>query len=92
MSRVPRNRIVYKDDTINPADPASTTQDLIKEDVNLAPDTTTRVLLRRVFFLNEENSRYISFGFYPGNNNQVPAEIGVPRIAPLTLTNNTSRL
>ena len=86
MSRVPRNRIIYdEDDAIDPGDPASATQDFIKEDISPAPDTT-RVLLRHVFFLNEEKSWYVSVGFYPANYYQVLAEFGGPRIAPITLT------
>ena len=86
MSRVPRYRIVYGgDDSIGPVDPALATQDFIKEDISPAPDTT-RVLLRHVFFLNEEKSWYVSVGFYPANNYQVLAEFGGPRIAPITLT------
>ena len=44
-----------------------------------------RVLLRRVYFLNEERTRYVSEGFYPAENYQVLAEFGGPRIAPITL-------
>ena len=46
----------------------------------------TRVLLRRVFFVNEGRSRYVSVGFYPARNYQVLVEIRGPRIISITLT------
>ena len=45
-----------------------------------------RVLLRRVYFLNEERTRYVSLGFYPADNYQVLTEFRGPRITPITLT------
>jgi len=45
----------------------------------------SRVLLRRVSFLNEEKSRYVSVGFYPGRNYQPLVEFGGTRIQPLVL-------
>ena len=42
--------------------------------------------LRRLFFFNEENSRYVSVGFYPANNYEDLAEFGCLRIARITLT------
>jgi hypothetical protein len=45
-----------------------------------------RVLLRHVFFLNSERSRYVSVGFYPARYYRVLTEFGGPRIAPITLT------
>jgi hypothetical protein len=44
-----------------------------------------RVLLRRVFFLNDEKSRYVTFGFYPAHNYQPLFEVSVTRILPLVL-------
>ena len=46
----------------------------------------SRVLLRRVFFLNEEKSRYLSVGFYPAHNYQPLVEFGGTRIQPLVLS------
>jgi hypothetical protein len=46
---------------------------------------SSRVLLRRVFFLNEEKSRYVSVGFYPARNYQPLLEFGGTRILPLVL-------
>ena len=100
MSNVPRKIIVYceddEDDTIAFAYKRSRIhKELLMEskrphptleDICSTPDTTTRVLLRRVFFLNEEKSRYVSVGFYPTDNYQVLAEFGGPQIAPITLT------
>jgi hypothetical protein len=45
-----------------------------------------RVLLRHVFFLNDDKSRYVSVGFYPARYYQVLSEFGGPRIAPITIT------
>ena len=46
----------------------------------------SRVLLRRVFFLDPEKSKYISMGFYPSRNYQPLVEIGCPKSNPLILT------
>jgi len=43
------------------------------------------ILLRRVFFLNDEKSRYVSVGFYPVCNYQPLLELGRTRILPLVL-------
>ena len=48
--------------------------------------TADRVLLRRVYFLNEERTRYFSVKFYPSDNYQVFLELGGPRIVPSRLT------
>jgi hypothetical protein len=44
-----------------------------------------RVLLRHVFFLNAEKSRYVSVGFYPARFSRVLTEFGGPRISPIIL-------
>ena len=44
-----------------------------------------RVLLRRVFFVNEDKTRYLSVGFYPTQNYQPHVEFGGPNIKPLIL-------
>jgi len=38
-----------------------------------------RVLLRRVFFLDPDKTRYISVGYYPSRNYQPLVEIGTPK-------------
>jgi hypothetical protein len=43
-------------------------------------------LLRRVFFINSENSRYVSVGFYPAHDYQVLVELGGSRSQAITLT------
>ena len=43
------------------------------------------VLLRRVFFLNDEKSRYVSVRFYPACNYQPLVEFVGTRILPLVL-------
>jgi len=44
-----------------------------------------RVLLSRVFLLNDEKSTYVSVGFYPAHNYQPLVEFGGTRIQPLFL-------
>jgi len=44
------------------------------------------VLLRRVFFLDPEKTKYISVGFYPARNYQPMVEIGSPKSTPIALT------
>ena len=61
---------VCEDKLLNSAQPTVTVQDVLAR-------TDARVLLRRVYFLNEERSRCISVGFYPFDNYQVLAESGV---------------
>ena len=58
-----------------------------------------KVLLRRVFFLDPEKTKYISVGFYPDSNYQPLVEIGSPKSTPIVLTDqhvkhcpNTCRL
>jgi hypothetical protein len=46
----------------------------------------TRVLLRSVFFQNNEKSRYVSIVFYPAHDYQIFVEFGGSRIQPITLT------
>ena len=45
-----------------------------------------RVLLRRVFFLDSEKTKYISVGFYPARNYQPCVELGGPKSNPIVLT------
>jgi hypothetical protein len=45
-----------------------------------------RVLLRFVYFLNPEKTKYISVGFYPGRNYQPLVEIGSPQSTLIILT------
>ena len=47
-----------------------------------------RVLLRRVFFLNPDKTRYISVGYYPSRNYQTLVEIGTPKQHPILLTDH----
>jgi len=44
----------------------------------------SRVLLRRLFILNDDKSRYVSVGFYPAHNYQPLVEFGGTRILPLS--------
>ena len=45
-----------------------------------------KVLLRRVFFLDPEKTKYISVGFYPARNYQPLVEIESPKSTPIVLT------
>ena len=45
-----------------------------------------RVLLQCVFFINEENTRYVSIGFYPSRNYKHLVAFGSSNIKPLLLT------
>jgi hypothetical protein len=64
-----------------------------EDDGNIDPKRPTldplalpsRVLLRHVFFLIDEKSRYVSVGFYLARYYGVFAEFGAPRIATMTL-------
>jgi len=44
------------------------------------------VLLKRVFFINEENTRYVYIGFYPARNYQPLVAFGGSKIKPDLLT------
>jgi len=45
-----------------------------------------KVLLRRVFFLDHEKTKYISVEFYPARNYQPLVEVGSPKSTPIVLT------
>ena len=45
-----------------------------------------RVLLRRVFFLNDDHSKYCSVAFYPAQGYAALVEFGTAKNAPLRLT------
>ena len=45
-----------------------------------------KVLLRRVFFLDPDRTRYISIAFYPSRNYQPLVEIGTPKQHLILLT------
>ena len=47
-----------------------------------------RVLLRRVFFLDTDKTRYISVGYYPSRNYQPLVEIGTPKQIPILLSDH----
>ena len=47
-----------------------------------------RVLLRRVFFLDPDRTRYISVGYYPSRNYQPLVEIVTPKQHPILLTDH----
>jgi hypothetical protein len=45
-----------------------------------------RALLRRVLFLNEERTKYISVAFYPAQGYAAHVEFGAAKAAPIRLT------
>jgi hypothetical protein len=47
---------------------------------------TKRMLLRRVFFVNADKSKYVSVGFYPARNYESMVEFGGVRNKPIVLT------
>jgi hypothetical protein len=51
-----------------------------------------RALLRRVFFIGPDKTKYISIAFCPNNNYQPMVEIGAPYAAPLLLTHRHVRI
>ena len=54
---------------------------------NVSPEFDPNgVLLRRVFFINEYKTRYLSVGFYPSRNYQPLFEFGGPKVKPIILT------
>ena len=57
----------------------------MESNVNLLFDPN-KVLLRRVFFLDPEKTKYISVGFYPARGYQPLVEIGSPKTNPIILT------
>jgi len=53
---------------------------------NVSPEfDPKRVFLRRVFFINEDKTRYVSVGFYPSRNYQPLVEFGGPKVKPIIL-------
>jgi hypothetical protein len=50
-----------------------------------------RVLLRRVFFVNADKSKYVSVGFYPARNYEPMVEFGSVRNKPIILTDTQVR-
>ena len=101
MASVPRTGVVYcedgeDDDTTDLQAPFAKRARSCADGVTASrrtavtsPDdlsgASARVLLRRVYFLNEEKTRYVSVGFYPSENYRVLVEFGGPRVVPIQL-------
>ena len=49
---------------------------------------SNRVLLRRIFFLDPDKTRYVSVGYYPSRNYQPLVEIVSPKQHPILLTDH----
>ena len=75
---------VCEDRLLTSAQPTVTVRDVLAR-------ADTRVLLRRVYLINEGRSRYVSVGFYPSDYYQVLTESGGSRITPITLTEHHVR-
>jgi hypothetical protein len=83
-----RRNIVYEDDVDEPRVPAvaaPTICTLPVEGINPTLDAH-RALLRRVFFLNDDRSKYCSIAFYPTHGYSALVEFGTAKNAPLRLT------
>jgi hypothetical protein len=46
------------------------------------------VLLRRIFFIDTDKTRYVSVGFYPARNFDVLVEFGGPKLRPMSSSTN----
>ena len=99
MAVVPRNGIVYcddgEDDDITTLQPKRARICMDKRMAYKGPSTALKdivasidpkALQRRVYFLNEARTRYVSEGFYPADDYHVLAEFGGPRITPINHT------
>ena len=75
---------VCKEGIINSKQPNGTAKDVLAK-------TDVWAILGRIYFLNEERTRYVSVGFYPSDNYQVLVEFGGPRIVPIRLAEHYFR-
>ena len=56
------------------------------ESIGISPAfDPNRVLLRRVFYIGPEKTKYVSIGFYPSRNYQPLVELGGPEKIPILL-------
>ena len=86
MASRKRRSIVYDEDSTEPrAVVAPTICTLPIEGINPALDPN-RALLRRVFFLNDDHSKYCSVAFHPAQGYAALVEFGTAKSAPLRLT------
>jgi hypothetical protein len=70
--------------------PELDTCNLLVEAVSPAFDPN-RVLLSRVFFIDEDKAKYASVGYYPTRDNQPPIEFGGPKKKPINLNDQQVR-
>ena len=75
--------IIYEDNNVGlPTDPTSVPAppapelDTCQDVVSTALANPKRALLRRVFFIAEDKSKFVSLGFYPARGYQPLAEFG----------------
>ena len=45
-----------------------------------------RVLIRRLYFIDSDKTRYVSVGVYPGRGYDALVELGAPKLRPIVLT------
>jgi hypothetical protein len=65
--------------------PTLDTCNLLVESISRSFDPN-RVLLRRLYFINDDKTKYVSVGFYPARNYQPLVEFGSSGNKPITLT------
>ena len=83
--------IIYEEDSSNvglPTDPKSVPEpelDTCLDVVSTALANPNRAILRRVFFIAEDKSKFVSVGFFPARGYQPLAEFGGAKKLPLLL-------
>jgi hypothetical protein len=85
MASRKRRDVTYGEEEVAAAAAAPNICPLPIEGINPALDTN-RALLRRVFFLNDDHSKYCSVSFYPTQGYAPLVEFGTAKNAPLRLT------
>jgi len=88
LGRVRQQPIIYEDSNVGLPDPKSVPApelDTCLDVVSTALANPNRAMLRRVFFIAEDKSKFVSVGFYPARGYQPLAEFGGAKKLPLLL-------
>ena len=85
MAARKRRSVLHEEDINEPRDAAPNICSLPIEGISPTLDPN-RVLLRRVFFLNEDRKKYVYVAFYPAQGYTAHVEFGTAKAAPLKLT------
>ena len=88
LGRVRQQPIIYEDSNVGLPDPKSVPApelDTCLDVVSTALANPNRAMLRRVFFIVEDKSKFVSVGFYPARGYQPLAEFGGAKKLPLLL-------